>query len=166
MLLRREHSHTHTLLYRNCGFEFAIKKNLKQDRIMVALMRLNKISICFVELEEMAEERRKESAIIVTIVTHHSHTHTSYFVISAQFISHMGDRTIKSLLCCFWIIFSRIPQHFAFRNTKNGSKLNSHMNKGQMPWSLLLREGNAGTNNTVKNMCYFFSFCLKKGQSI
>lgn len=48
------------------GFEFAIKKNLKQDRIMVALMLLNKISICFVELEEV----EKKHCVIVTILTH------------------------------------------------------------------------------------------------
>lgn len=59
-------SYTQSLLYRNCGFEFAIKKNLKQDRIMVVLMRLNKISICFVELEK---KKKEKNAIIVTIAT-------------------------------------------------------------------------------------------------
>lgn len=52
------------------GFEFAIKKNSKQDRIMVALMLLNKISICFVELEEAEKAEQKTLYVIVTIVTH------------------------------------------------------------------------------------------------
>lgn len=90
-------THTHatcTLLYRNCGFEFAIKKNLKQDRIMVALMRLNKISICFVELFEIGK-----NTIIVTIVT-------SYvIIISAQFISHLGE-TFSYIFCCFSLLSS------------------------------------------------------------
>lgn len=148
------------------GFEFAIKKNSKQDRIMVALMLLNKISICFVELEEAEKSRAKTLQVIVTIVTHlvlwlvlnlfHTWARPSFLYVSFEFPN---------------ISVSLLPSHFiplslSLLNNSTRYKWRelsySRMNRGQMPWSLLWA--------WKCRLCVPFYdslfFLLKKGQSI